>query len=277
MRKESKEKIVYGYKATDENIQCQGYQFVPGQWHTVKGKVVLCENGFHFCKTIPGVKNYYDSPLSRVWRVAAIGVISSNEAGTIGKFVAKKIKLIKEVKSTKLDSNFNLGHHNSGQKNYGDYNSGSSNIGCTNSGNGNTGNFNSGACNFGNDNVGYRNEGDSNVGHRNKGSFNCGDFNIGDSNSGSRNVGNYNTGFMNIGSGNSGFFCNGDQKVFCFDGPTNLSIEAFNNKYEHELSHMRTFAAKGTMPEWGNVRDLPNITKAKLRKLISEYKKLNHI
>lgn len=40
-----------GYKGTDKDMRCQGFQFELGRWYEMpEGDLVLCSRGFHFCK-----------------------------------------------------------------------------------------------------------------------------------------------------------------------------------------------------------------------------------
>ena len=53
---------VEGYKGTDVNMQCNGYQYELGVQHDIPDdqKVVECECGFHLCLTLHDVFGYYD-------------------------------------------------------------------------------------------------------------------------------------------------------------------------------------------------------------------------
>ncbi len=137
--------IVKGYKATDKNIKCRDYQFVVGQWHEHDGEVELCKSGFHFCPQPSGPWCYYSEEGTRIWEVEAEGVIQNNEPGADQKFVAHRIRLVREVVFT--------GDRNTGNYNTGYYNTGDYNTGYRNTGNYNTGDYNTGDCNTGNYNL----------------------------------------------------------------------------------------------------------------------------
>ena len=52
---------VEGYKGTDENMCCRGYQFKLGERHTMPAdaKIVMCESGFHLCLNLKDVLSFY--------------------------------------------------------------------------------------------------------------------------------------------------------------------------------------------------------------------------
>ena len=53
---------VEGYKGTDKNMQCNDYQYELGKQHDMPDnvKIEMCRNGFHFCKRLYHVFNYYE-------------------------------------------------------------------------------------------------------------------------------------------------------------------------------------------------------------------------
>jgi hypothetical protein len=119
--------IVKGYKATDENMQCRGFQFELGKWFEHEGPLKLCESGFHFCKYPSGVWNYYNTPKTRVFEVEAEEVADTPiEAGADVKLVARKIRFVREVV---IGGDRNTGDRNTGHNNTGDWNTGHRNTG----------------------------------------------------------------------------------------------------------------------------------------------------
>jgi hypothetical protein len=152
------EKIYKGYKATDKDIKCRGYQFTVGEWHEHEGEVKLCESGFHFCPEPSGPWCYYSEEGTRVWEIEATEVIEDDSPGADRKFVAKRIRLVREIIAT--------GYCNTGYCNTGDCNTGD-----RNTGNGNTGYRNTGDYNTGNGNTGYRNTGNGNLASFSSGYF----------------------------------------------------------------------------------------------------------
>ena len=150
-------KIITGYKATDENMCCRGFQFELGKWYEHDGELSLCNSGFHFCEYKSGPLCYYIEKGTRLFKCEAEFVLLSKCPGADLKHVAKKIRLLDEIKLT------------------GDWNTGNRNAGDGNAGNGNTGNRNAGDGNAGNGNTGNRNAGNGNAGNYNSGFFNIKD------------------------------------------------------------------------------------------------------
>ena len=296
------EQITKGYKATDENMCCRGFQFELGVWYEHQGKLGLCSSGFHFCTSPSGVYSYYEA-YCRVFEIEAMDVLDTvNEAGATNKKVCARIRLVREitpggVKNTgyKNTGNMNTGNMNTGYMNSGNMNTGCKNTGNMNTGDKNTGNMNTGNMNTGNMDTGDKNTGDKNTGNKNTGdmntgnmntgdmntgNMNTGDINTGDKNSGDKNTGNMNTGNMNTGNmntgggnathNNTGFFCVEEPKIRSFDVETSLTREEYLNKYP-EVSYLINNLL-GTI-EYGKVKNIPGITKKKLNKLISLHKK----
>ncbi len=188
-----KNKIITGYKATDENMCCRNFQFKLGKWYTHKGGLSLCGSGFHFCEYPSGPWAYYST--GRLFRVEAKEVLLSTGPGACLKHVARKIRLVEEIK---------VG---------GDRNTGDRNTGDENTGDGNTGHWNTGHWNAGN-----LNTGDGNTGH----------WNTGDRNTGHWNAGNRNTGDGNAGSFHSGCLNYGEAKFFIFNKEADRSVIDFS-------------------------------------------------
>jgi hypothetical protein len=176
--------IVKGYKATDKNMQCRGFQFELGVWHKHNGEIAMCESGFHFCEYPSGPWAFYSDEGTRIFKVEAKNIIKGEGPGADLKHVAMEIRLVEEIIFT--------GYRNTGDMNTGDMN------------------------------TGYRNTGDMNTGDRNTGDMNTGYRNTGDMNTGYRNTGDMNTGDMNTGDGNatdkcSGYLCIKKQSIVIFD------------------------------------------------------------
>lgn len=145
-----KNKIYKGYKATDENMCCRGFQFELGKWYSCEGELALCENGFHFCEHPSGPWSYYDE--GRLFKVEAKEVVVSKSPGADLKHVARYIRLVEEivVGGDRNTGEWNTGDRNTGWRNTGDRNTGNENTGWRNTGDGNTGNGNTGNGNVGN-------------------------------------------------------------------------------------------------------------------------------
>jgi hypothetical protein len=142
-----------GYKATDANMQCRGYQFEIGKWfECAEGEIIKCgSNGFHFCPQPSGPWAYYSEPGTRLWKVEAEQVLETpDEPGADSKKVCRRIRFIEEIIPN-------------GDRNTGDGNTGYGNTGYRNTGYRNTGNGNTGNGNTGDGNTGNRNTGDGNT------------------------------------------------------------------------------------------------------------------
>ena len=202
-----KDKIYKGYKATDENMCCRGFQFELGRWYSCEGELVLCENGFHFCEYPSGPWAYYSE--GRLFEIEAKEVVQSEGPGADLKHVARHIRLVKEIK---IDGDKNTGDLNTGYKNTGDLNTGYKNTGYKN--------------------TGYKNTGDLNTGNRNTGDLNTGDKNTGNRNTGDWNTGDWNTGIGNVGDYHSGCLCMEPAPFFLFD------IPASRDQADFGLIHM---------------------------------------
>ena len=202
---------VKGYKGTDADMKCNGFQFQMSEMSVLDNDnpLELCENGFHFCQQPSGPFCYND--YERIFKVEAYDVLDSpNEPGADYKQVCRKIVFIEEVKAC---GDRNTGNGNTGNRNTGNRNTGDRNTGDRNTGNGNTGNGNTGDRNAGHRNIGYENTGNRNAGNWNTGDWNTGDGNTGDGNTGNRNTGDRNTGDRNTGNGNTGYRNTGDWNI----------------------------------------------------------------
>ena len=205
-----------GYKAFNKDLTCKGMQYKVGEIFEMDENPICCKRGFHFCKNIADVYNFYEaSDNTRICEVEALGNIVTDDDV---KYCTNKIKIIKEIHSKAIkhcnvdktdvgycnSGHFNSGYYNSGNFNSGHFNSGYYNSGNRNSGNRNSGNRNSGNYNSGNYNSGYYNSGNYNSGNYNSGYYNSGYYNSGNHNSGNHNSGYYNSGYYNSGESNSG-------------------------------------------------------------------------
>ena len=94
-----------GYKALDQEMRAilgNEMQYELGKTYTVYGKVVPCENGFHFCEKIEELNCYYNIEDSRIFEVEADGIIIKSE----DKYVAEKIKLVRELSKEEISKYF---------------------------------------------------------------------------------------------------------------------------------------------------------------------------
>ena len=172
--------MVKGFKGFNEDLTCREFRYEIGKTYKHNGEVELCRSGFHFCRKLKDVHNFYNLKTSRICEIEAEGKIDDDGV----KSVCSRMRIVREISREEILSIINIGEKNTGMLNSGDLNSGDLNSGDLNSGNRNSGNLNSGDLNSGNRNSGNRNSGNSNSGNSNSGNSNSGDCNSGNRNSG---------------------------------------------------------------------------------------------
>ena len=52
-------KIIKGYKGFDKNLECRGFKYEVGKTYETKEKIEICSWGFHYCKKLFDVNNFY--------------------------------------------------------------------------------------------------------------------------------------------------------------------------------------------------------------------------
>ena len=201
-----------GYKAFNKDLTCRGMQYEVGQTYEMAENPICCERGFHFCKNIADVYEYYSmTDDTHICEVVSLGEVVTDDDK---KYCTNKIKIVREIKNKAIK------HCNVDKSDVGYCNSGD-----CNSGNWNSGNRNSGDCNSGN-----RNSGDWNSGNWNSGNRNSGDWNSGNWNSGNRNSGDWNSGNWNSGDWNSGVFnTSNNPTIKMFDKESDWTMSDWNN------------------------------------------------
>ena len=187
--------MVKGFKGFNQDLTCRGFQYEIGKTYEYNGEIELCSSGFHFCRKLQDVHQFYDLKTSRICEIEADGKIDNDDI----KSVCSRIRIVRELSREEVDAAVNTGKDNTGLFNSGDRNSG---------------NRNSGYCNSGNGNSGY-----GNSGYGNSGDYNSGDRNSGYGNSGDRNSGDYNSGYFCA--------CNNSSGVFM---TKKITYEAFNKQ-----------------------------------------------
>ena len=86
-----------GYKALDQDMRAirgNGMQFEMDRLYSIRGNVVPCYNGFHFCKAIEYLNVYYNVKNSRIFEIEADGEIIEYDEN---KYAAEKIRLVREL------------------------------------------------------------------------------------------------------------------------------------------------------------------------------------
>ena len=138
--------MVKGFKGFNEDLTCRGFQYEIGKTYKHNGEVELCRSGFHFCRKLEDVHNFYNLKTSRICEIVADGKIIDDDK----KSVCSRMRIVREVSREEIWSIINIGEKNTGLFNSGDLNSGSLNSGDLNSGSLNSGSLNSGDNNSGN-------------------------------------------------------------------------------------------------------------------------------
>lgn len=83
-----------GYKGMNMDMTCRGMQYKVGKSYHIDNPV-LCERGFHFCKTLEETFQYYRCECSRFFEVEASGEIKYDNPDR--KMVASDIKIVREI------------------------------------------------------------------------------------------------------------------------------------------------------------------------------------
>ena len=64
------------YKVFNEDWTCLEFKYEIGKSYTTKGKLVICENGFHACEKLVDCFNYYSfDPKNKIAEVEVSGLI----------------------------------------------------------------------------------------------------------------------------------------------------------------------------------------------------------
>ena len=217
-----KKNAIKAYKAFNSDLTCIGFQYEVGKEYHHKGKLKLCESGFHSCPKLSDCFRFYQfsETKTRVAEVLVWGKIEYEDEDV--KLCTSNIKVVRELAWAEVLSLCNTGDNNTG---YG--NSGNGNSGSYNTGNCNSGDWNSGGWNSGYRNTGENNTGDNNIGYGNSGNWNSGNRNSGNGNSGNWNSGDCNSGSWNIGDCNGGYLNTSAQKYsFIFNKQVEKSVLA---------------------------------------------------
>src|SRR5574344_1723695 len=84
-----------GYKMMESDMTCRGFQYEIGKEYSLKGQLVMCKNGFHFCENPFDCIEYYDNidGDKRLFLIDALGKVITKD----DKSVTNKIKIIEEI------------------------------------------------------------------------------------------------------------------------------------------------------------------------------------
>ena len=53
-------KRMKGYKAFNKDLECRGMQYEIGKEYSLDDEPIICERGFHFCKSIADCYSFYE-------------------------------------------------------------------------------------------------------------------------------------------------------------------------------------------------------------------------
>lgn len=117
--------MVEGYKATNKDMTCRGFQYKLGETHIIEGDPEICNNGFHFCLNLKDTFQYYHVSVSRFFKVKAMvkreDILKFN-ADKDDKLVAKGIEFIEEVSFEEMRPHLHLPECITDQVEYDKYN-----------------------------------------------------------------------------------------------------------------------------------------------------------
>ena len=84
-----------GYKFMKSNMTCLEFQYEVGEEYTLEDKLVICENGFHFCENPFDCLGYYNNinGNKRLFLVESLGDVIIE----CSKSVTNKIKILEEI------------------------------------------------------------------------------------------------------------------------------------------------------------------------------------
>ena len=143
----TKKNATKAYKAFNSDLTCKDFQYEVGKEYHHKGKLELCESGFHACPKLVDCFRFYPfrEAETRVAEVLVWGKVEYEDVGV--KLCASNIKVVRELAWSEVlllcnSGNYNTGYGNSGNWNSGNWNSGNGNSGYWNSGDNNSGYLN---------------------------------------------------------------------------------------------------------------------------------------
>ena len=104
------------YKASYDG-KCRNLTYEIGKTYTYKGKLSMCNSGFHFCNDFDSLLQYYPMKKSlKIFEIEVLGeVISKGNKSVTNKLKVIKVislaKFKKELKNSKFDKKNNLIHY----------------------------------------------------------------------------------------------------------------------------------------------------------------------
>ena len=91
--------VCKAYKAFKTGMICHDFQYEEGKTYEIKGKIRLCERGFHACLNLLDVFNYYNGKFGKdiVVHEVELEEVSNEMHNEDSKVVAKKITIGKRI------------------------------------------------------------------------------------------------------------------------------------------------------------------------------------
>lgn len=115
---EATEKSIGGFKVVDKDLKgFNGFQYTVGQLSGVKGDVVVCHNGLHFCRVAADCLNYAEH-LPRPWRFLSVtskgkSSIYADKSATDALFVERELTIKEWVVEISRDAQRDKAYANS--------------------------------------------------------------------------------------------------------------------------------------------------------------------
>lgn len=95
--------VIKGYKGTEWDMKCLSHQFELGIEYRVEGPLLLCGNGFHFCRDVNNVPHFYGLFSHRIFEVEATVEYLQDDL----KCCARSIKFVRELTVDEVCQVFN--------------------------------------------------------------------------------------------------------------------------------------------------------------------------
>ena len=86
-------KKTVGYKGFNDDMTCRDFQYEVGQTYEMDGEIKPCSRGFHFCRKMADVFNYYGGESCRYAEVEALGKVADDGS----KSVTDKLRIVREL------------------------------------------------------------------------------------------------------------------------------------------------------------------------------------
>ena len=84
-----------GYKGFNKDLTCRDFKYEIGKTYEMEEEPIVCERGFHFCKELKDVLDYYELYRDNTFcEIEAYGDIITDDNE---KYCTNKIKIIREL------------------------------------------------------------------------------------------------------------------------------------------------------------------------------------